>query len=370
MRWPVRLQLRLAHKLPLLVIALALAAAATTGFIAQREAEQALIAAAEAKLSALLEARRAALAAYLGSIEEDVHFQATNPAVLAALEAFRESWSQLGADPVQALQRVYIHDNPYPIGRKDELDRAADGSDYTKAHARFHPWFRIFLRERGYYDLFLFDAEGNCVYTVFKELDYATNLATGPWKDTSLGRVFRAARDNARPGFLAFSDFTPYEPSYGAPASFIATPVFGPDAQFVGVLAMQMPIGRISAVMQVTAGMGATGDTYIVGADSLMRSNSRFVEQSTILRVTADTEPVREALAGHTGVRAATDYRGMPVMSAYAPLDFHGTRWVILADVGLDETLAPVREMRAGMFIAVLAVVLLSPWPAFCSHAI
>ena len=348
--------LRLAHKLPLLVISLALAAAAATGFVAERKAAQALTAAAEAKLSALLEARWAALADYLGSIEEDVRFQATNPTVLAALEAFREGWRRLGADPVPALHRLYIHDNPHPTGEKDELDRAADASDYTKAHARFHPWFRTFLRERGYYDLFLFDPEGNCIYTVFKELDYATNLITGPWRDTDLGRVFRAARANARPGFLAFADFAPYKPSHGAPAGFIATPVLGPGTRLMGVLALQMPIGRLNAVMRPTAGMGATGDTYIVGADQLMRSQARFAERSSILRTTADTEPVRAALAGRSGVRATTGYRGAPVMSAYAPLDFHGTRWAILADVGLDETLAPVREMRADMLVAVLAV--------------
>ena len=349
-------RLRLVHKLPLLVIALALAAAAATGLVAERKAAQALTAAAEAKLSALLEARRAALADYLGSIEEDVRFQATNPTVLAALEDFREGWRRLGADPVAALHQLYIHDNPHPTGQKDELDRAADASDYTEAHARFHPWFRTFLRERGYYDLFLFDPEGNCIYTVFKELDYATNLITGPWRDTDLGRVFRAARANARPGFLVFADFAPYKPSNGAPAGFIATPILGPGARLVGVLALQMPIGRLNAVMRATAGMGATGDTYIVGADQLMRSDARFAERSTILRTTADTEPVRAALAGRSGVRAATDYRGAPVMSAYAPLDFHGARWAILADVGLDETLAPVREMRAGMLVAVLAV--------------
>ena len=245
---------------------------------------------------------------------------------------------------------------PHPTGEKDELDRAADASDYTKAHARFHPWFRTFLRERGYYDLFLFDPEGNCIYTVFKELDYATNLITGPWRDTDLGRVFRAARANARPGFLAFADFAPYKPSHGAPAGFIATPVLGPGTRLMGVLALQMPIGRLNAVMRPTAGMGATGDTYIVGADQLMRSQARFAERSSILRTTADTEPVRAALAGRSGVRATTGYRGAPVMSAYAPLDFHGTRWAILADVGLDETLAPVREMRADMLVAVLAV--------------
>ena len=53
---------------------------------------------------------------------------------------------------------------------------------------------------------------------MFKELDYATNLNTGQWKDTDLGNVFRAASANARPGAVAFFDFKPYAPSAGAPA--------------------------------------------------------------------------------------------------------------------------------------------------------
>ena len=49
------------------------------------------------------------------------------------------------------------------------------------------------MQERGYYDIFLFDTDGDLVYTVFEELDYATNVMNRKYKDTDLGNAFRAA---------------------------------------------------------------------------------------------------------------------------------------------------------------------------------
>jgi methyl-accepting chemotaxis protein len=53
---------------------------------------------------------------------------------------------------------------------------AGGDTAYDAAHAEFHPWFREFLLERGYYDVFLFNPDGDLIYTVFKEEDYATNF--------------------------------------------------------------------------------------------------------------------------------------------------------------------------------------------------
>ena len=62
-----------------------------------------------------------------------------------------------------------------------------------QVHAEHHPTFRALLREKGYYDIFLFDLDGNLIYSVFKELDYATNFVSGPYAESGLGKAFRAA---------------------------------------------------------------------------------------------------------------------------------------------------------------------------------
>ena len=98
--------------------------------------------------------------------------------------------------------------------------------------------------------------EGDLIYTVFKELDYATNLQSGEFRDTDLGNAFRAARDAAQRDSHHFFDFKPYAPSHGAPASFISTPILDRDGKLQGVLVFQMPIDRLNQVMQTSAGMG------------------------------------------------------------------------------------------------------------------
>lgn len=78
------------------------------------------------------------------------------------------------------LQDLYIRRNDNPLGSKDLLDAASDATAYTKAHGRHHPRFRNVLRKFGLYDIFLIDADsGDIIYTVFKEIDFATSLRNG-----------------------------------------------------------------------------------------------------------------------------------------------------------------------------------------------
>jgi len=65
------------------------------------------------------------------------------------------------------LQTQYINKNPYPTGSKEKLDFAPDGSRYSDVHGEFHPYLRTVLQDRGYYDIFLFNTEGDLIYSVF-----------------------------------------------------------------------------------------------------------------------------------------------------------------------------------------------------------
>ena len=107
----------------------------------------------------------------------------------------------------------------------------------------------------------------------------------------------------------------------------------GPEGRVLGVLAMQLPTNRIRDIMQFTAGMGESGETYLVGEDLLMRSDSRFREESTILQVKVDTESVRRALSGESGTLFTPDYRGVPVLSAFSDLTVDDFRWAVMAEI-------------------------------------
>ncbi len=342
-------------RLVVTILVVSLACAGVVGAIAHRYAAGEVAAATQERFEALREIRTTELLSYLESVREETRFWNTNRVMRAALREFSAAFAKLGPDAESELQRLYVHENPYPLGEKDNLERAEDDSEYSEIHARYHYWLRSFLLHRGVYDVFLFNPEGDLVYTSFKELDYATNLLTGRWKDTDLGGAFRAARDNPYPSFVAFFDFAPYEPSHGEPASFFSSPVLDDDGTLLGVVAFQIPSDRINDIMQATAGMGETGETYVVGPDLLMRSDSLFSEESTILKTRVDTEPARRALRAETGYLPVTpDYRGVPVLSAYGPLEFGDVRWALLSEMDDAEALAPSRRLRTLVAAAVV----------------
>lgn len=349
-------KLKISQKLPIFIVGLAVLATVVTGFITINKAKSDLIHAKESKLLALQASRVNALSNYMASIEQDLSSLAKNEYVRKALQDFRLGWFQLEANQEKTLQRLYITDNPNPTGSKEELDYAEDGSLYSEVHKRYHHWFRHFLRQRDYYDVFLIEPNGDLVYSVFKELDYATNLNTGEWKDSDLGNAFRAAAAAADPDKQFFFDFRPYAPSHGAAASFMSQAILNDNGSLAGVLVFQMPIARINGVMQVAAGMGESGETYIVGSDGYMRSDSRFSEESTILKTKVEGETVDLALEGQQGVKIVPDYRGINVFSAYGPFDFNGVRWVILAEIDEAEVMAPINQMKMFAVFANLGV--------------
>ncbi|MCB2108469.1 MAG: HAMP domain-containing protein, partial [Rhodobacteraceae bacterium] len=350
--------IKIKFALPVGIALIAATASIVVGVLSYVSARDAVHEESFQKLQAVVAARKSEFERYLGMIQQDLRFQAENPAALSALKELDAGYNSLGSQAERLLQDAYITNNRFPPGEKHKLDAADDGSGYSTAHRKYHPFFRSFLTERSYYDIFLFDTAGNVVYTTFKELDFATNVQNGEWKDTGLGNVFRRAIAG-RAGEIAFTDFAPYAPSANVPASFIATPLFV-NGTVAGVLAFQMPIGKINEIMQQTEGMGETGETYIVGQDMLMRSDSRFSKESTILNQKVNTASVELALKGGSGVGVIDDYRGVPVLSAYVPVEFNGTNFAMIAEIDLSEAEAEAINIRNSVVIVTIATAIAS----------
>jgi methyl-accepting chemotaxis protein len=253
-----------------------------------------------------------------------------------------------------ALQHSYIQSNPNPLGRKHELDARSDESTYDRLHARYHPVLRDYLTAFDLYDIFICDPQtGRVVYTVFKELDFGTELVGGPYADTELGRAFRAAADSKSRGSVHLTDFANYYPSYEAPASFISSPIYD-GSELVGVAIFQMPLASISAVMNERDGLGESGEAVLVGADFLPRSDSFRSESHAVVAAfrqpgsgRIDHETARKALSGASGTQITQSYDGVEVLSAYAPIDLLGLRWGIVAEISTDEALAPLQRIAA-----------------------
>jgi methyl-accepting chemotaxis protein len=252
-------------------------------------------------------------------------------------------------EPALAAQYQYIAANPHGLGAKDLMIRPpGDQTAYGGYHADHHSDLRDFQTLFGFYDVILVDPGGTIVYTVGKEIDLGTNLKTGPHRDSSLGRVILRALASDREDAVFVADDVPYLPSYQAPAWFLVAPLRGEERD-LGAVAVQMRVDLVNEVMTQSAGLGETGESYLVGPDRLMRSDSRFSDEPSILKTKVETEAVRDALAGNTGSASITDYRGVEVLSAWMPLSVMGLEYALIAEVDAAEALAPARKLFAWM---------------------
>lgn len=345
MKLSVRLQLIVAGVALLTGIALAGVGLVVSG--------QTLSAANRNALDIVAADRSHNLHSYFERIEKDLALTAESPITIEALKAFSRAYTELGDSATSTLQNAYIGQNPNPLGQKYLLDSAQTGSAYDAVHAQYHTIFRRQLTAWDYNDMFLFDTSGNLVYTVFKKSDYATNFRSGggQWADTDLGEVFRRAVASPK-GTASFVDFKPYAPSAGTPASFIAMPIMNASGTPIGVIAIQMPVGGINAIMDGKIGLGETGESIIVGADHLMRNDSHFTAENDILNVTFADSYVDKAVRGDAAFGTSDTYRQLNMTIAAEPFEFGGVHWAVIAAQGTDELNAGVSALRHFMLVA------------------
>lgn len=294
----------------------------------------------------------------------------------AALVASSDNY--LPQDPrTLQLQRLYIAANPFPTGKKFMLSKIETDLTYNEVHSAYHPQLRSFLEKFGYYDIFLVDHEtGNMVYSVFKEVDFATSLFDGIYSNTNFGRVVKAAAASENKGFVQLVDFEAYEPSYRAPASFIACPIYDHDTK-AGILVFQMPINKINQVLTgdnkwEDDGLGKSGETVITGSDHTLRSVSRKLIQApeiyfremvsrgysreqlneirksntSILLEKLHLGSIGKALQGETGTVLEKGDTGEDILTAYAPLDIQDVNWIILSVMTERETSQKIKDLR------------------------
>jgi methyl-accepting chemotaxis protein len=243
-----------------------------------------------------------------------------------------------------------------------------ESTSHLGAAAEAHQdYFNEFVSTYGYYDVFVISPEGDVVYTQAKEADYNTNLLSGPFRESNLASLFQRIKADGQSHLV---DFAPYAPSKGEPAAFIGMPIMH-QGQLRAVVALQLSIDRINSLMAARDGMGETGETYLVGSDYRMRSDS-FLDPighsvnasfaGTVAANGVNTVAVNEALKGRSGTQIILDYNGNPVLSAYTrlkPSDGDEINWVLLAEIDEAEALAAVDEIQMFIWSVMLACLVL-----------
>jgi methyl-accepting chemotaxis protein len=214
-------------------------------------------------------------------------------------------------------------------------------------------FFSGYIQKKGYKDLYLVCPMGYAFYSVTQGDDYNTNMLNGAYSKSSLGRLVKEVLKSKQ---FKMADYELYPPANNEPALFVAKPlVKNNEVQLIVVL--HLSLDGINKIMHKREGMGTSGETYLVGHDKLMRSDSfldpvlRSVKASLTNPTggSIDTEAVTDAFSGKTASKIIKDYRGTNVLSSFTKLSVVDTSWALIAEIDETEVKKPIRNLRSSI---------------------
>jgi methyl-accepting chemotaxis protein len=279
-------------------------------------------------------------------------------------EAFKTEVEALSQTVTNVEFNKSLRDYVYSIDIDEKDNYPVDTPEYERLYNKYYDYYDKIIEKYGYYDVFIIGKNfGQIAFTWAKESDFGENLKYGKLRNSHIAEVWAKVVETDD---SYFADFQPYEPSNGQPAAFLGTPIRDINGDTLSVFVVQIPIKEVNQIMQDRTGMGETGETYLVGSDKLMRSDSYLdPENHTVIasftnpeKGSVKTEAVSSALNGKTETDIIIDYNGNPVYSAYSPLNIPslGIEWAILSEVDESEINEPINMTI--LIIAISAIVI------------
>ncbi len=220
---------------------------------------------------------------------------------------------------------------------------------YTEIADIYQPLMNHYVSNYGYTNIFLVDRNGDVIFSAKEDEYTGINLLTTENSRLKIAKIFKKGMEE-----IAFDDYTWHHDENDFVAYF-ASPVYDNKVP-LGVLLTEIPFSHLDAILSRRKGLGETGEMYMVGKDGLMRSNSRFSEETTVLKKKVDTEATRDAFNGNTGTQIIDDYRDVPVLSAYTPLNFKSVDWVLLVEIDKKEAFETIRTVEIRLLIVALII--------------
>lgn len=276
------------------------------------------------------------------------------------LESIREIKKLELSNYIESLSAslIVMKRDPYAVESFAAFDSAmqqsgVSGSDWAKFEKQYASRFKEVNKVNSWYDLFFINLKGDIIFTAAKESDLGANIVSTKLSQTSMGDAFRKAKTSSS-NEVVISDFKPYPPSNNEPAAFMMTKLINVKNQHIGYVALQFPIDKVNHIMQQRDGMGETGETYLVGKDKLMRSDSfldaenRSVLASFAGNVTnngVDTEAVVAAFNGESANRIIKDYNANLVLSSFTTLDVGDFSWALIAEIDEAEAFSAANQL-------------------------
>ncbi len=360
----------ISRKLPLAAALLTIVSIGVSSVVSLQIGSSAVNEKIAEKLEAVVDGRRNQLETFLANLQQDLTATSQNNLMRIALEGFKYDWGFLGSDVSQELKRRYITENPFGAGERHKYDTAqkpddAKISSYDQTHERYHPQLREMAESRGWEDFYLVDMNGNVMYSVNKNDDYAGNLRSDALKNTGIGQVFEGIVGPNETEKTVFSDYEAYPAANGQPAAFMGH-ALNSQMGMVGVIIIRVPSGKIADIMSNTAGLGETGETVLLNSQGYLISDSIRTPENDMLAVKIESDLLQNA-KGNTVVAGMIEgYRNMEADVAMTGVKFDGADWTVAALIDKSEAGASMVMMRNAILglslLLLLGAIAVSTW--------
>lgn len=227
-------------------------------------------------------------------------------------------------------------------------------------------WTKNYLKQykesEGFYDLFLIAPNGDIVYTVIQEDDFATNLITGPYKDSGLAKSFNQSTTKVNEFHL--SRFSYYGASH-KPAAFVSAPIYDEQNNYIGTVAIQINADELYSLSRDYEGLKETGEIILatkINNHAQFLTPTRHLKNNTLIKIeigSVDANPIQQAVLGKSGSGYFTDYRKVNVISHWDYIKSLG--WGIVIKIDEREALATIYKLtRWYLIIAIISLVAMS----------
>lgn len=225
-----------------------------------------------------------------------------------------------------------------------------NSAKYTEIADIYQPSMNHYVSNYGYTNIFLVDISGDVIFSAKEDEYTGINLLTTENSHLKIAKIFKKGMVE-----ISFDDYTWHHDENDFVAYF-ASPLYDNNKVPLGVLLAEIPFSHLDAMLSRRKGLGETGEMYLVGKDGFMRSNSRFSEETTVLKKKVDTEATRDAFNGNAGTQIIDDYRGVQVLSAYTPLNFKSVDWALLVEIDKKEAFETIRTVEIKLLIVAFII--------------
>ncbi len=227
---------------------------------------------------------------------------------------------------------------------------------YRLIHDRYHSTYLDLLQRSDFDDILLVDLDGNVAYSTLKNDYFATNLDSGRYQSSQLGKLFdslKASMSNKQKDLLKYNDLVLMSDFSRATGTDIkqrvvwfASPIIQ-QGHLHSYAFMRLPIERLKSIITDDSANNVSIlllDQY----QNLLSGNPEHVEEISALQQHKSSVDITQY----------TDDNNAIMMASFSPLEIHGMLWSIFSQSPEELAFARVSNLQK-LFIGIIIVALI-----------